>query len=293
METRVLRTRGEEFADILHPVLAGMFRQIIIPGGPLNLLPEHRRYRRAVAALHRIVDELIAERRAQPDPGEDLLGILLTTSGDDGRALTDREVRDNIIAMLTAGIETVGTATEWALWLLAHDSEQQDRVRAEVAALGRLPEPEDLPSLRHTGNVLTESLRVHSAVWMLNRIAVADIDLAGYRIPEGADILWCPYVLHRDRRQFDHPEIFDPDRWLPDRAATVPRHALMPFAVGSRKCPADDYSVSEITALIATIAARWRLVDTDHTDPTPHPRITAHPKQLLLQVRPLTSPASG
>jgi cytochrome P450 len=97
-------------------------------------------------------------------------------------------------------------------------------------------------------------------IWILMRQALVDVDLGGVTVPKGVDVTLSPHALHFDPRYHRDPDRFDPDRWLPERAATVPKGAYLPFGMGGRQCIGNIYAQTEITIAMATIAARWRLV---------------------------------
>src|SRR5690606_1512389 len=101
------------------------------------------------------------------------------------------------------------------------------KIRDEVKAVvgDRQVAFEDVRKLTYTANVVTETLRLYPAVWILTRRAVADTELGGYRIPKGADLIYSPYAIQRDHRSYRRHEEFDPDRWLPERSKEVPKYA--------------------------------------------------------------------
>ncbi len=126
---------------------------------------------------------------------------------------------------------------------------------------------EDVRKLTYTANVVTETLRLYPAVWILTRRAVADTELGGYRIPKGADLIYSPYAIQRDRRSYERNEDFDPDRWLPERSKDVPKYAMSPFSVGNRKCPSDHFSMAELTLMTAVVAHAYRFEHASDSDP--------------------------
>ncbi|MGK9235681.1 cytochrome P450 [Inquilinus limosus] len=275
----------------LRPVFLGMYRQMVLSAIPLPRLPTpgNRRFDRALATLHRVVDDIIRERRASDMRHDDLLTTLIEARDEEtGEPLSDQEVHDNVVSVLVAGAEAPSATLAWVFHLLSQHPAEEARLHRELeAVLGDRPVGfDDLPRLPHTRNVVTESMRIRQATWIFTRRATADTDLGGYRIPAGADVLYSPYAIQRDRRSFDRPSEFVPDRWDPERAAIIPKYAMLPFSAGSRKCPGDHFSMTEITLALATIASRWRLVPVASADATPQPGITLHPKKLLMRAEP-------
>lgn len=279
--------RAERLCVALATVFRGMYRRMVVPLGPLYRLPlpANRTFNRALADLHLVVDEIVAERRASGQKPDDLLTELLAAKDDNGDPIGEQEIHDQVVAILTPGSETIASTIMWLLQMLAEHPEHGDKVCAEVEAVtgGRPVGFEDVRKLTHTNNVVVESMRLRPAVWILTRRAVADTELGGYRIPAGADIVYSPYAIQRDARSYAHHLEFDPDRWLPDRVKAVPKHAMSPFSVGNRKCPSDHFSMSMLTLITAALATRYRFEQVSGSDDGTRVGITLRPQKLLLR----------
>jgi epi-isozizaene 5-monooxygenase len=171
--------------------------------------------------------------------------------------------------------------------MLAEHPEHADRVRDEVQAVtgGRPVAFADVRELRHTNNVVVESMRLSPAVWILTRRAVRDTELGGYRIPAGADIVYSPYAIQRDAKSYERNLEFDPDRWLPERVKTIPKHAMSPFSTGNRKCPSDHFSMAQLTLITAALATRYRFEQVAGSNDSTRVGITLRPHDL--RVRPV------
>ncbi|MBB5953993.1 cytochrome P450 [Saccharothrix tamanrassetensis] len=232
-------------------------------------LPVRRRFDNAVAHVHRVVDDVVAGGREDRD---DLLSVLLRARDEAGEPMSRQQVRDEVVTLLTAGSETTGIALSWLFHELARNPGVEERLHAEVdEVVGRRAATfEDVPSLVYTQRVISEVLRKYP-LWFLMRRANTDVTLGGVRIPAGTEVGFSPHALHHDPLSYDAPARFDPDRWLPTRARSVPRGAYVPFAGGLHHCPGHSYASLEIAIAAATVAARWRLV------PVPgkpvHPRV--------------------
>jgi epi-isozizaene 5-monooxygenase len=282
--------RSERICAALATLFSGMYQRMVIPLGPLYRLPfpANRAFNRALADLHLLVDEIIADRRASGRKPDDLLTALLEAEDDNGDPIGEQEIHDQVIAIVTPGSETVGSTLMSLLQVLADHPGHADRIRDEVAeVVGDRPVAfADIEKLRHTRNVVIETLRLRPAVWILTRRAVADTELGGYRIPAGADIVYSPYAIQRDPRSFDAHAEFDPDRWLPERAKKVPKYAMSPFSVGNRKCPSDHFSMAELTLLTAAMASAYRFEQAPGSDDAPRIGITLRPRRLLVRALP-------
>ncbi|MGW1891216.1 bifunctional albaflavenone monooxygenase/terpene synthase [Streptomyces sp. NPDC002004] len=290
LEVDSIDERADRLSTSLHTVFSGLYRRMVLSVSPFYRLPlpANRRFDRALADLHRLVDEIVDERRASGKDPADLLAALLGAKDENGEALNEQEVHDQVVSLLVAGAENVASTLTWTFQLLAGHPEQENRICDEVktVAADRPIVFGDVRKLTHTNNVITESMRIRPAVWILTRQAVDDTELGGYRIPAGADIVYSPYAMQRDPRAFDRHLEFDPDRWLPERAAGVPPFAMMPFSVGNRKCPGDHFSMAELAIVLATVVPKWRLRAVPGTDPEPRIGITLQPKRPVLRTEP-------
>ncbi|MER5403225.1 cytochrome P450 [Streptomyces sp. NPDC002769] len=282
--------RAERLSVALATVFRGMYRRMVIPAGPLYRLPlpANRKFDRALADLHVLVDEIVAERRASGQKPDDLLTALLEAKNEDGEPIGEQEIHDQVVAILTPGSETVASTIMWLLQVLVEHPEHADRVAEEVKSVaGDRPVAfDDVRKLSHTNNVVVEAMRLRPAVWILTRRAVTETELGGYRIPAGADIVYSPYAIQRDPRSYDGHLDFDPDRWLPERAKDVPKYAMSPFSVGNRKCPSDHFSMAQLSLITATVASRWRLEKVSESNDTTRVGITLRPHRLLLRTVP-------
>jgi cytochrome P450 len=225
-------------------------------------IPGNRRFDRAVARLHRVVDDVITQVRADgTDHGDVLSTLLLTQDEDTGERMSDQQVHDEVVNLLTAGAETSAVTLAWLFHELARHPEVEQRLHAEIDKVlaGRAITVDVLPELTYTRRVINEVLRAHG-VWILMRRALVDVDLGALSLPAGTEVVVSPYALHHNPRHFPDPARFDPDRWAPDRAATVPKHAYIPFAAGLHHCPGHQFAHTEIALVTAAIATRWRLV---------------------------------
>ncbi|MEU5161912.1 cytochrome P450 [Streptomyces sp. NPDC020875] len=245
-------------------VWKGVYRRMIIPFPLLHALPTvaNIRFGQALRRLDDVIARMLAAYRADSTERDDILTVLLNARDErTGLGLTDAEIRDELMTVLAAGVETPASGLTWALHLLAENPDVESRLLREVDLVlaGRPARLEDLPALPYTQRVVAEALRLYPPVWFITRRAVTDTRLAGHPVPAGSSILFSPYALHRDPAVFADPERFDPDRWLPENACRLPRNANVTFGGGSRKCLGDVLANHEVTLALASITAAWRL----------------------------------
>jgi epi-isozizaene 5-monooxygenase len=214
-----------------------------------------------------------------------LLTALLEAEDENGDPITEQEIHDQVVAILTPGSETIAATVMWLLQILAEHPEHGDRIRDETESVtGGTPVAfKDVRRLTHTNNVILEGMRLRPAVWILTRRAVADSELGGYRIPAGSDIVYSPYAIQRDARSYAHNLEFDPDRWLPERAKDVPKFAMSPFSVGNRKCPSDHFSMALLSLVTAAAASAYRFEQAPGSDDATQVGVTLRPHRLRIR----------
>ncbi|MGX1886512.1 cytochrome P450 [Streptomyces sp. NPDC055287] len=275
------RAAAEVMGGALPLMLEGMFRRMLVPWPLLHRLPlpANRRFQQAQARLEVAVGEVIGQYRASQAPGDDLLSLVMAAD-DDGRPLDDAEVRDQVLSVLAAGVETTASLLAWTLHALAARPDVERRLWAELdrELEGRSPVFADIPRLSYTRQVLLEVLRLWPPTWMLSRITLEETVLAGFSVPAGADVIVSPYALQRDPAVFDDPETFDPDRWFPERVTAAQRQAFTVFGGGRRKCLGEQYGMTEAVLALAAISSHWQLRDTGAAALQPLPRFLLTPK---------------
>jgi cytochrome P450 len=252
--------------------------------------PANRRYEKRTSGFEDLVEELLAERRADDDPErEDLLSLLLAVAagerGDDGRGddrrgengtgMSDREIRDQLITFLFAGHETTSLALTYAFLCLARRPEKRAVLRAELDSVldGRDPSIADLPRLSYTEKVLKEALRLYPPAYVIFRQANERVELGGYEIPAGTRLTLPQFAIQTDERFFEKPEEFRPERWTPGFEADLPDYAYFPFGGGPRHCIGMRFAMLELRLVLATIVRRADLELV--SDPDPDLRMSA------------------
>jgi cytochrome P450 len=236
--------------------------------------PRNRKYANALRKFHRIIDQMIVARRRAPERVADLLTMLMEARDEHGDAMSDKQLRDEVATLLTAGHETTSLALSWACYLLARHPEVVERICAEIQFLnGRAPAYEDLFRLKYTRLVIEEIMRLYPPVWVLSRTAVEDDEIGGYFIPAGSEILIFPYITHRHPKWWSDPDKFCPDRFAPENSSGRPRYAYLPFGAGPRTCVGLNFAMTEIQVVLALLLQHFRLEpaaedDTVRLDPS-------------------------
>ncbi|MDB5051930.1 MAG: cytochrome [Fibrobacteres bacterium] len=245
--------------------------------------PRNLEARGALEHLESVVYRIIRERRkAAPAASEnsDLLDMLLSARYDDGSAMPERQVRDEVMTIFLAGHETTATSLAWTLMLLDENPIVEENLRAEFhAVLGeRDPVFADMPRLPYLKSVLEESMRVRPPVWVFSRTALADDMLGDCRIPKGTAVMLSPYAMHRDPRYWEDPEAFQPERFAAGEAEKRPRYAYFPFGGGPRICVGSGFAMAEGALVLACLLRRFRFKKANPGPVGMKPLVTLRPR---------------
>ena len=187
--------------------------------------------------------------------------MLVKSSREQNDEFDDKSLRDQLLTLFFAGHETSATSLSWIHYLLSSHPDAYARVRSEVhenfSDRPRIGATVD--QLEYTERVINESLRLHSPIHSISRVAEEDDVIGGYAIPKGSMIYVSLYATHRLGSLWPDPDRFDPDRFIPEAVEARPRFAFIPFAAGHRNCIGGPMAVAELKLVIAQIAERYRL----------------------------------
>jgi cytochrome P450 len=245
--------REDPVVAALHGRLLGMLSvtaSVVLQEPRLRHLPgwraTWRRFVREREQVNKLIARLVAERRRAAPGEEDLLDMLLQVRRPDGAALSDGELRDNLVSVIVAGHETTASTLAWAFQLIAHHPAVQGRLIAEIDA-------------GHGDSYLmatiSEVIR-HRPVFAFAapRAVAQPIEINGWTYHHPAHLLGCTYLMHHDPDLFTDPQDFRPERFLD---AHAPTRAWLPWGAGHKLCPGRHLALLELqTILRATLATR-------------------------------------
>lgn len=282
------RAAVAEVQRSLPVVMKGVLVRTVLPKS-LDRLTVNRRFDDAAARLRQVVDQVIDDYHAKGIELPDLLTRLMSArDAETGAAMTDLQLRDELVTIMGAGMETTSTTLAWLFHELARHPDAEQRLHDEIdAVVGDRPVTfEDIPHLEYTSRVIKEVTRLYSLP-VFTRKAVTGATVGGVRFPVGTEIAYSLHALHRDPRTFTDPERFDPDRWLPERTGgRLFRNEFIPFGAGSHKCIGEFFAEAQMAIAVATIATRWRL----RPDPGHRVRVVVavfpHPDRLPMSATP-------
>ena len=205
--------------------------------------------------LDALTYDAIARRRTQGGGGDDILGLMLSARYDDGSAMSDREIRDQLLTLVFAGHETSGIALAWAVNWLARTPPVRDRLIAELSALGDDPAPVALAAAPYLEAVCHETLRLYPVVGEVVRLLRAPLTLAAWTIPAGVPVSAGIALVHARPDLYPEPEAFRPERFLERKFAP---HEYLPFGGGARRCIGAAFALYEMKVVLGTLLARHR-----------------------------------
>jgi cytochrome P450 len=220
--------------------------------GTLRVWPARARANREIDD---VVMPLIAARRSDPASSDrrDVLALLVCARGEDGKMLSDSEIRDDLITLVLAGHETTATTLAWAFDLLLHHPDALDRVREEALGGGE----------EFTTAVIDETLRIRPPAPLTSRVAAQPLRLGGYLVAAGTRIVVHIVAINRDPAVYESPREFRPDRFLGVRPQT---YAWLPFGGGVKRCLGAAFSMRE---LITVLHVMLREGEFSAVDPRP------------------------
>lgn len=227
----------------------------------LGLSP-YARYRRHSERLDAMLREQIAAVRAEPT--DDVLTMLVHARYDDGTAMDEPSLRDNLRTLLFAGHDTTAITLAWALWFVHRDPGVLARLRDELDALGPDVDPEALPRVAYLEAVIDETLRMRPINPETQRRLAKPWTLGGWHLPAGTTIGINQVLLHFDERHWDRPERFDPERFLGQRPSPS---VYTPFGGGNRRCLGATFARFEAAIVLGTLLREFEfeLLD-DHVE---------------------------
>ena len=143
---------------------------------------------------------------------------------------------------------------------------------------GRTAMLADLSNLPYTEMVVRESMRLYPPAYSFGRMAIEDVEIAGYDIPANSDISIFNITAQRDPRWWDEPMAFRPERFSPENEKNIARYAYLPFGGGPRICIGNHFSLMEAQILLAMISSRYQLTHAPDTKVIPLRQVTTFPK---------------
>uniref|UniRef100_A0A5F7ZKX3 Cytochrome P450 family 4 subfamily F member 8 n=1 Tax=Macaca mulatta TaxID=9544 RepID=A0A5F7ZKX3_MACMU len=273
------------------------------------LTHDGQRFRRACRLVHDFTDAVIQERRRTlPSQGVedflqakaksktlDFIDVLLLSKDEDGKKLSDEDIRAEADTFMFEGHDTTASGLSWVLYHLAKHPEYQERCRQEVQELLKDREPkeiewDDLAQLPFLTMCVKESLRLHPPAPFISRHCTQDIVLPDGRvIPKGIICVINITGVHHNPTVWPDPEVYDPYRFDPENSKERSPLAFIPFSAGPRNCIGQAFAMAEMKTVLALMLLHFRFLP-DHTEPRRKPELILRAEGgLWLRVEPLSA----
>jgi cytochrome P450 len=239
----------------------GTFDTLAIARPTLQRRFPWRSLRRRIAEADELLYAEIADRRADPNLAErtDTLAMLVRAADQDGRRMTDAELRDQLMTLLLAGHDTTATALSWAL----------ERLSRHPDALARATAAADSGDADYLDAVAKETLRIRPVIFDVGRVLTAPVEIAGYRLPAGTTVIPAIGLVHAEPAIYDDPARFRPERML---GAGLSPTTWLPFGGGNRRCLGANLAMAEMRIVLGEVLRRVELATT--TAPGERPRVS-------------------
>ena len=271
----------DEFASIYHDLEKGV--NALAYSFPNLPIPAFRKRDKARERLHHLVGEIVKKREAQSEKPTDMFQMLIDARYDDGTRLSTNEITGMLVGAIFAGHHTSSGTAAWVLLELLKHPHHLRATRKELDDLLGAEGAVTFQSLREVPqleNVLKEVLRLHPPLIVLMRQVAEPLAFKNYRINVG-DMVWAaPPVTHRMSHLFPNPEVFDPDRYQPDRAEDKNLMAYQPFGGGKHKCSGNAFAMFQIKAIFSVLLRKYEfeLVDPPETYVDDYGEMIVQPK---------------
>jgi cytochrome P450 len=254
--------------------------------------PANRRANRELEFIGSLVYRIISERRAEGNSNHhtDLLALLMDAMDDDGSQMTPQQLHDETMTLFLAGHETTAQMLAWTWYALSQNPAAEARLHEELrGVLGSRPiEAADFPRLPYLQAVMNEVLRLYPPAYILARETVEPCEIGGYELRPGSTIIFSQWVMQRDARYYDDPDVFRPERWLDGLMDRLPAGAYFPFGDGPRRCIGQGFALLEAAIVTATLAQKFRFKLVPGHPVVAEPLVTLrtrHGIQMTLQAR--------
>ncbi|XP_026829543.1 cytochrome P450 4C1 [Ooceraea biroi] len=278
----------QQYRETIHELGETLFYRVMRPWYYSDMIftmsPRYKNEITCLKILHEFTEKVIKERKQyhestngrflnfeKAEEDEEIIGggkkrlamldLLIAASKDTN--LSDLDIREEVDTFMFEGHDTVAMALTFAILLLAEHKDAQDRVRDEVNAVmeengGKLTMAA-LQNLTYLERCLKETMRLYPSVFFILRKLTEDVKMQSYLVPGGTQVYIDILHLHKNPEFWPNPEIFDPDRFLPELVQDRHPFAYVPFSAGSRNCIGQRFAMMEMKVVVATLVHNFYL----------------------------------
>jgi len=258
--------------DVLQP-----FRRVFYP-----LTGEERRLVKQWDGVRIMLRGMVAQRRADETPHNDLLAMLMNARYEDtGEGMDEEQLISELLILLFAGHETTGSTLSWLLYLVAANQQVYDKLMSITAKIDMIDSPRD----SYINAIINEGMRLYPSVWINERVAIKDDEFNGYTYPAGTSILTYIYGMHRYEGYWENPAVFNPERFLtPEGSIDKNIKNYFPFGAGPRMCVGNNFAMAEMAFALYAIFKTFNISVTGEL-PVAWPLLTLRPREVILGIK--------
>jgi cytochrome P450 len=279
----VFGLQSEERCYKLKQLLSVWFDTVSSPAGAtllflpflqkdLGVLTPWRDFQNLTKELNELLYAEIRERRQQNDSSAtDILTLLLSAKDSENIGMTDEELYDELLTLLSVGHETAATAMSWMLYWVHSHPEVHNKLLEELDTLDDFPDSMAISRLPYLTAVCSETLRIYPAVSLnFPHLVREPIELMGYPLAPGTTVVACIYLTHHRQDLYPEPDRFKPERFLERQFSP---YEYFPFGGGSRRCLGAALAQLQMKLVLATILLRYQLALSDNHVVRPQNRL--------------------
>jgi len=258
--------------DVLQP-----FRRVFYP-----LTGEERRLVKQWDGVRIMLRGMVAQRRADETPHNDLLAMLMNARYEDtGEGMDEEQLISELLILLFAGHETTGSTLSWLLYLVAANQQVYDKLMSITAKIDMIDSPRD----SYINAIINEGMRLYPSVWINERVAIKDDEFNGYTYPAGTSILTYIYGMHRYEGYWENPAVFNPERFLtPEGSIDKNIKNYFPFGAGPRMCVGNNFAMAEMAFALYAIFKTFN-ISAKGDRPVAWPLLTLRPREVILGIK--------
>lgn len=230
-----------------------------------------------------ILRKIVAKRKSSGKREDDLLDMLLDARYENGTAMEDEQLIDEILILFTAGHETTSNSLTFTAQLLARDSESQAMIFSEINKAEKETSSlfEFIQACVYTKQVVEESMRLYPPAYFIDRVNIEEDEFEGKIIPKGTSLLFSMYEIHRHRAFWEDAESFNPGRFQDAKSSLG---AYYPFGAGPRMCIGNNFAMYEMILAVAEMVKKYEIQPPGNPIKI-KPLITLKPEKAILKFK--------
>jgi cytochrome P450 len=245
-----------------------------------KIISDMKKEKRAIKNLYEVLNEIL-EKAKNNSNEKDIASLLLKSNV----SFSDKEIKDHLANIIVPGYRTTISLLSWSIFLISENQNVLKDLQKEAdnclwIKQNRAPTLEEIhDNYEISKKIIKETLRLYPPVWVSVKQAKEDVRLSSTFVPKGSNAVISQYIIHRNAKTFDSPEIWNPYRWTKDFEQSLPKGSYIPFGQGSRQCIGNEFAIAEVQMILLLMAKNfsWKNVKDENSFQI-SPSITLRPK---------------